>query len=269
MISSLGTLALLLVFWASRSLNEYVAILLNVAGIIYVGASYYLRSRHLLGLKGNSSRNKRKEIVHLAAPNAASTIYYALQAQISLFLITIFGHTAAVASVGALTRLSQIFTIFSQMNPVLVDPYFARLPRSRLKANYLGALAAVGSVCLCLIAVAWKFPEVFLWVLGPRYSSLRYEVFLVIVSSSLSYLNGVMWVIHSARRFVYWWNNLLTISTTIAVQAVYLWKNDLSSVRSVLLFNMSSAAAFTVICIFCGIYGFMHGPRTMRTASQP
>lgn len=268
MVSSLGTLALLLLFWAAHGLNEWVAILLNVLGIVYVGSRYYFRARHLLGLKGHSSREKRKEIVHLAAPNAVSTIYYALQGQISLFLITFFGHTAGVASVGALGRLSQIFTIFSQMNPVLIDPYFAQLPRPRLKTSYIGALVAVGSVGCCLTALAWKLPQAYLWVLGPKYAQLRFEVFLVILTGSIGYMNGMMWVIHSARRFVYWWNNLLTITTTILVQAVYLWKNDLSTVRSVLLFNMSTSVSFFFICMICGIYGFTHGPRVLPGAEM-
>lgn len=266
MVSSLGTLALLLAFWASGRLNEYAAILLNIAGIIYVGASYYLRSRKLLGLTGHSSPEKRKAIIHLALPNSPSTIYYALQAQISLMLITYFGHAAGVASVGALTRLSQIFTIFGQMNPVLIEPYFARLPRARLKRNYIGAIVSIGSMCLCLIGLARYFPGLFLWVLGPKYASLRFEVFLVITSGSISYVNGVMWVIHSSRRFVYWWNNMLTIATTITVQAIYLWKFDLSTVRAVLLFNISSAASFFFVCIICGIFGFTRGPRQLHRA---
>lgn len=264
MISSLGTLALLLIIAACGWLNEWVAILLNIAGIIYVGASYYLRSRILLGVTGHSSPEKRKAIIHLAMPNAPSTIYYALQAQISLMLITYFGHAAGVASVGALTRLTQIFTIFGQMNPVLIEPYFAKLSGARLKSHYVGAILAVSSMCLCLIALAHSFPEVFLWVLGPKYATLRFEVFLVITSGSISYVNGVMWIIHSARRFVYWWNNLLTVIVTISVQALYLWNFDLSTVRAVLLFNMSTAAAFFFICIFCGIYGFTRGPRQLH-----
>ncbi len=264
MISSLATLALLLVFAACGRLNEWVAILLNIAGIVYVGASYYFRARKLLGVTGISSPEKRKAIIHLAMPNAPSTIYYAVQAQVSLMLITYFGHAAGVASVGALTRLAQIFTIFGQMNPVLIEPYFAKLARARLKRNYVGTILAVSSLCMCLIALAYFFPELFLWVLGPKYAALRFEVFLVIASASISYVNGVMWIIHSARRFVYWWNNLLTIVVTLFVQALYLWKFDLSTVRAVLFFNMSTSSSFFFICIFCGIYGFTRGPRQLH-----
>jgi O-antigen/teichoic acid export membrane protein len=264
MISSLGTLALLLVFQACGRLNEWVAILLNIAGIVYVGASYYFRSQKLLGVTGNSSPEKRKAIIHLAMPNAPSTIYYAVQAQISLMLITYFGHAAGVAGVGALTRLTQLFTVFGQMNPVLIEPYFAKLPKARLKRNYVGTILAASSLCLCLIGLAHYFPEVFLWVLGPKYATLRFEVFLVITSGSISYVNGVLWIIHSSRRFVYWWNNLLTVIVTLLVQAFYLWKFDLSTVRSVLYFNISTSTSFFFICVFCGIYGFTRGPRELH-----
>jgi O-antigen/teichoic acid export membrane protein len=264
MISSLGNLAILGIFWAAHWLNIYTAILINVGGIVFISQFYFFRARRLLGVEGHPSKEKRRAIVHLAMPNSPSTIFYALQGQVSLLLITMFGHAAAVASIGALTRLSQIFTIFGQMNGVLVEPYFARLPRARLRANYLGGLAVVGCLCAALIALARFFPEIYLWVLGPKYANLRFEVMLIMIGGSIRYTSGVMWVIHSSRRFVYWWNNWLIVILTLLVQAVFLWKSDLSTVRNVLIFNIASALASLVACIVCGFYGFLKGPRKVE-----
>jgi O-antigen/teichoic acid export membrane protein len=266
MRASLGTLAVLLVFWALHWLNASSAILINVAGIVYMGQAYFFRARHLFKAHGHPSKRMRQEIVHLALPNSTSTIFYALQGQISLLIITMFGRTVAVASVGALTRLSQVFMLASQMNSLLVEPYFARLPRSRLKINYVIALVAAGACGAGCVLLAWFFPEVFLWILGPKYSHLRHEVQLVVVARSLGFIIGIMWTIHSARKFVYWWTNMALIVVTIVVQAFFIWKLDLSTVSAVLMLNVATCVAALAVHIASGIYGFVRGPRQLQDA---
>ncbi len=261
MISSLGTLALLVIFWAARRLNVWWAIGFNVAGIVFVAGSYYFRARRLLGVAGRSTAQKRKAIVQLVLPQTPNVIFYAIQGQIPQILVTVFGFTVAVADVGALSRLGQIFVIFAQVNPILLEPYFARLPRSRLRANYLAAVTTIGSACVAVVALGRWFPGLFLWVLGPKYSNLRYEVLLLLMGSSIRYLSGSMFVIHSSRRFVYWWNNLTVITLTLIVQVLYLFTGNLGTVRQALMFNIVSAAASLVVNILCAFYGFLHGPR--------
>lgn len=263
MVSSLGTLALLGVVWAVHALNGFSAILINVAGIVYIAFAYYFRARHLLGASGSPSREKRGAIVHFTAPNLPNTIFYAFQGQISLLLITYFGHASAVASVGALTRLGQVFVLFSQMVPLLIEPYFAKLPRERLKVNYVGLLVSAGLVVGAVTVLSRLFPGAFLWILGHKYSGLRYEVFLLMASSSLSFASGMMWVVHNARRFVYWWGGIATIILTLLVQVLCIWKLDLSTIRGVLMMNLWTAGASFIIVACAGIYGFIFGPRRM------
>jgi O-antigen/teichoic acid export membrane protein len=261
MISSLGTLALLGIFWAAHRLNVWWAIGFNVAGIVFVAESYYFRARKLLGVAGRSSPQRRKAILQLVLPQVPNVIFYAVQGQIPQMLVTVFGFTVAVADVGALSRLGQIFVIFSQMNPILLEPYFARLPRNRLKANYLVVVSVIAGFCACMIALGRWLPGLFLWILGPKYSTLRYEVLLLLIGSSLRYLSGSMFVIHSSRRFVYWWNNLSVITLTLIVQVLYLFAGNLGTVRQALMFNIVSAAASLFVNILCAFYGFLRGPR--------
>ena len=266
MASSLGTLALLGIVWSLHWLNAFSAISINVLGIVFSGAVYYLRARHLLGVKGHPSKQKRQAIVHLAMPVMPNTIFYAFQGQISLLLITWFGRSTAVAGIGALSRLSRIFILLTQMNPLLIEPYFARLSPDRVKRNYLGLLAAEVAFCLLITSMAWRFPQVFLWVLGPKYSNLRIEVLILIASSSMGFLCEVLWTINTSRRFVYWWNGATTIFYTLAVEILFIWKVDLSTVRSVLVLNLATAVGVLLINITTGVYGFMRGPRETTQA---
>ncbi len=261
MISSLGALALLLIAWAAHILNGICAMLINVGGIAYVAVAYFLRARHLLGIPGTASREKRRAIVHFTAPNLPNAIFYALQGQVTLLLITYFGHTTAIASVGALSRLGQIFMLFSQMTPLLIEPYLAKLPRERLKRNYLGIVAVEALFCAAIAGLARLFPGIFLWILGHKYSSLHYEVFLMMAVSSIAYLYGVLWVVHNACRFVYWWNSASIIILTLVVQVIFIWKADLSTVRGVLTMNVWMWLGNLAIMVITGIYGFAFGPR--------
>ena len=261
MVSSFGTLALLLIFFAFHWLSAFAAILINVSGIVYVAISYFYRAHHLLGVEGVPSSTKRKAIIHLTLPSAPGVIFYAIQGQLAVFLITIFGRTAAVASVGALGRLGQVFALFSQMNPLLVEPYFARLPRARLKTDYLAAIALVSGFGFGVALLARIFPETFLWVLGPKYAHLRFEVFQVMLAGAIGFFNGLMASMNGSRRFVYYWQNVSMIVFTLLIQILFMWKGNLGTVRGVLWFNIVSSVPAFVICILVAIYGFARGGR--------
>jgi O-antigen/teichoic acid export membrane protein len=259
--SSLGTLALLAVAWAAHQLTGFCAILINVAGMGYVAIAFFLQARRLLGVKGSASREKCKAIVHFSVPNLPNNIFYAFQGQISLLLITYFGQAAAVASLGALGRLGQIFVLLSPMMLLLVEPYFAKLPRERMKRNYLGMLAVAALICGTVTGLSHLFPGMFLWILGHQYSSLRDEVTLMLAVSSLGYLYGILSTINNACRFVYWWNSVAVIAGTLAIQIVFIWKADLSTIRGVLTMNLCTSLATLGVVVATGSYGFIFGPR--------
>lgn len=263
MVSSLGTLALLLVFWAARWLNVWSAILFNAAGIVYIAYSNFTVARRLLGVTGHSSKEKRRAIVHLALPNIPSAAFYAVQGQVPQILVTVFGITVAVADVGALSRLAQIFVIFTQMNPILLEPYFARLPRNKLRTSYIAALAALTAICTVAILLGRFTPGLFLWILGPKYAGLHYEVLLILIGSSIRYFTGSIWVIHSSRRFVYWWNNLTVMALTLVVQGIFLFYGNLGTVSGALMFNIIAGGAGLLVNLLCGAYGFRYGPRVI------
>jgi len=268
LIGSLGSLALLIVFWAFHRVNVYVGVLLNMAQILFIATSYYRRSKNLLPVKGESSRQKEKAIIRLAMPNLPGSIFFAISGQITLMLITVFGHNASsVANIGALNRLSQILVFFSQINVILVEPYFARLPVARLKRAYIMAVSVVAVCAAAFSSLAFLCPGGFLWILGPHYSGLRTEVGLVILASSGRYVSGFLWTVHTARRFVYWWNNIANIVLFLLIQAAFLWKFDLSTVRNVLILNLAMVPAALGVGIACGIYGFWRGPQKMETSA--
>jgi len=269
MIASLGTLAFLLIFTALHWLSGFSAILINVSGTVFIATFYYYRSKQLLKTKGKPTAQKRSAILRLAMPNAPSVIFYALQGQISLVLITYFGRTASVASIGALGRLGQIFVLFGQMNLLLVEPYFSKLRPEKFKSSYFSTLTIVALICGCATAFGATFPQLFLWLLGPQYKNLTREVLYVIAASSLSYFSSVLWVIHSSRKYIYWWNNIATIVLTLAIQIAFIVKGDISTVKTLLLLNLVTACAGFLVNLLAGAYGLIYGPRRVEPREPP
>lgn len=272
MASSFGALALLGLFVLAHWLTAFVAILISVGRVIATAAIYYIKAQTLLGVKGVPSREKRTAAIQLSLPAVPSVIYYALGGQISVFLITYFGRTSAVASVGALGRLGQIFALLTPINGILVEPYFARLPRQLLKSHYLMAVAGAGACGASLVLLARLFPGLFLWVLGPNYAGLQTEVVLVMVSGAIGLLGGVMAAINGSRRFIYYSFVLIDNILTLILQAVYIWRVDLSTVKAVLWFNIFTMFPTLATGAITAFYGFTHGGRAIREtvrAPQP
>jgi hypothetical protein len=259
--SSLGSLALLGIFVAMHRFGAFTAILIGVAKIIAVAIAFYLRAQQLLGVKGTPSKEKRTAIVQLTLPSVPGVVYYALGGQISVFLITFFGRTAAVASVGALSRLGQIFLLLSPINGILIEPYFARLPKKDLKSHYLMAMAGASICGAGIVAIARVWPGLFLWVLGPKYAGLRNEVVLVMLLGAIGLVGGVMASINGSRRFTYYSFVLADNFLTLILQVVFIWKVDLSTVRAVLWFGIASSLPTFAIGILAAFYGFARGGR--------
>jgi len=259
--SSLGSLVLLGIFFAIHRFGAFTAILIGVGKIIWIAFYYFRRSNQLLGVKGTPSKEKRTAIIQLTLPAIPSVVYYAVGGQISVFLITIFGRTAAVASVGALGRLGQVFSLLSPMNAILVEPYFARLPKVHLKSHYLMAVAGASACGAGMVALARVWPGLFLWVLGPKYAGLQTEVVLVILAGAISLAGGVTAAINGSRRFTYYSFVLTDNVVTLIVQAIFIWKVDMSTVKNVLWFNIASLVPTFITGILATFYGFAKGGR--------
>jgi O-antigen/teichoic acid export membrane protein len=264
MLSSLSSLLLLGLLWKLGGLSAFTAIMSNVMGIVLCAGFYYRQARLSLGVPGVATPAKCKSLIRLALPNVPQSLFYAFQGSISLFIITLFGRATSIASIGALARLGQLFTLFLQLYPILVEPYFAKLPKNRLKLNYIVGLAITATVCLAVALMVSYFSGFFLAILGPGYRGLTFELKLAISAAAISSFSGVLWSIHGARRFVYWWSTILGISSTLVVQVCFIARADLSSIRTVLWLNIATNITSLAVNACCGAYGFIKGPREVE-----
>ncbi len=203
--------------------------------------------------ENDEDRNAMLSFVRKLAGNA---IFFCLQGQIAVFLISLFGRRAgSVAEVGALGRLAMIFALLSNLLTNVFVPAFARAqsPR-RLRWLYAGIVGGVSAFGLSIFLGANLFPNEFLLVLGGKYAHLHGELVLMIGSAVLFSITASLWALNAARAWVA--GSWLYIPLTLVTQIALLPFIDFTSVAGVLTFNLVSAVPNLLLNLVLSYRGF-------------
>jgi len=155
--------------------------------------------------RGPGEVQVRKDLIKQVARFMPAAIYYALAGQLSVWLISIFGHTESVAAVGALGRLAMIFAVLGNAFGVLAIPRFARIPAGEpalLSRRYWQSQAALLAAGAILVTAIAAFPGPVLAVLGPHYSELEREAAWMAASSIMSVLAGAAFSLGAVRGVI-------------------------------------------------------------------
>ena len=230
---------LLVGLWAVLNAGVAVTVATFVFLVQYLMLRRYVRS--VLDLTAAENADDRAEIWRLTKHLAANALFYCFQGQITVFLISFFSrHVSSVAEVGALGRLAMIFAILSNLLANIFVPAFARCQSPRkLRWLYLGIVGGVGLFSLLVTAGAALLPDLFLFVLGGKYSHLRHELLLMVAGSVIAAVTGTFWALNASKAWIA--GSWLYIPLTLATQAALIPFTDFSSVAGVLMFNLLSA----------------------------
>ena len=247
---------LLLVALLFVALNAGVAV--GVATLVLL--LQYAMLRHyvtgVVDLDAPENPEDRQEIIRLTRHLAANAVFYCLQGQITIFLISFFAHHVnAVAEVGALGRLAMIFTVLSNLLANVFVPAFARCQnRRKLRWLYAAILGGVAAFSLVILAFAAIFPEQFLFVLGSKYAHLNYELLLMVGGAIIGALTGTFWALNASKAWVS--GAWLYIPLTLTTQIVLIPYTNFSSVSGVLMFNLLSAVPNLLLNAVLSYRGF-------------
>ena len=183
--------------------------------------------------------NDRKEILSIIGREAPNAIYYCVQSQLLIWIITIFGSASSVAEIGALGRLGMIFLVAGSVMMNVVLPRFARVQEAHLLwRRYWQIIGAVSALNAVLLVLAAAFPDALLWILGPQYAHLKQELFLMVLGTVLASLLGVTYQLNFTRGWIVWpW---LLIPIGVATEILLIVILDVSQVRDVLLMGIYS-----------------------------
>lgn len=178
----------------------------------------------------------RGEILKIVKKILPISIYYAVSGQLTIWLISVFGNTSSIAQLGALGRLTAMFSIFSIVFGILIVPRYAKLADNLLLKRFgqifIGLfLLASFSTILCYI-----FSNQLLWLLGDNYTGLDEELTLYIISSWLGIISGVIFSLYTVRGWAM--KPLIVISLNISIIIGLILMIDMSELRGVLFFNI-------------------------------
>ncbi|CAN5410864.1 hypothetical protein BH20VER3_BH20VER3_10100 [soil metagenome] len=239
-------------------------IFLNAGLAVFVGSGalllqYLLLRRYartVVDLQAEENSDDRKAMIGFIRHQAPNAIFFCLQGQITILLITIFGQRAgAVAEVGALGRLAMIFTVVGSVILNIFAPAFARCQNARrLGWLYAGIAGGVVAFSLIILGGAALLPDQFLFVLGNRYSHLQHELLLMVGGATLTMIANTLWTLNASRAWIA--GSWLYIPLTLGTQLFLIPFVDFSTVTGVLTFNLFSALPSLVLNVGLGYRGF-------------
>jgi hypothetical protein len=232
----LAIVGIAILFW----FDVEIAIFAVVAGYAVQYWMLHRWSAENLDVHATSDPAMRTEILAVVKKVAPQTMYYCLQAQITVWLISIFGNADRVAEVGALGRLAVVFSILGSLTSEILFPAFARIQNAQmLRKRYCQIILVYATVSASLIVVVALFPKQVLSVLGSQYSHLQTEGILMAASSVLGAIAGLAWGLNFSRAWIV--SPLKFIPFSIVVQIVLVYFLNLSTVRGVLVLSILSA----------------------------
>jgi O-antigen/teichoic acid export membrane protein len=205
-----------------------------VSALLYVKAA----ERHVINPRYSSSVI-RQEIRRYVAPLVLATAFYAIQGQLSTFLIAWFGQAQGIAEVTALGRLGQIFNFLSALFAMLIIPNLARLSDAGFARRYPWAILGVLGISLILILTGFAAPQTLLWLLGYRYEHLLQEVSWSVLAGALGFAGGTIWCIHAARKWVFWAGTYFYITAITVVQSGFVLFVNMGSPLNVVLMGVA------------------------------
>ena len=239
-------------------------IFLNAGVAALVGAGtlllqYLLLRRYaatVIDLHAGENAEDRKAMLGFIRSQAASAVFFCLQGQITIFLISFFARRAgSVAEVGALGRLAMIFTILGSLLANIFVPAFARCQEKRkLGWLYAGIGGGVAAFSLLILGGAAFLPNEFLFVLGHRYAHLQHELLLMVGGAILNLMGSTLWTLNASKAWIV--GSWLYIPLTLGTQIALIPFIDFSSVSGVLTFNLFSAVPHLLLNVGLSYRGF-------------
>ena len=255
-VPGLARLAAYVIGSLGHFLSANFAALTGSANILFNGLLAKRRSADLVEFPADLDKSAKDEVLRCMLPMMPSAIFTSFQPQVALFLISIFGQTIQIAQIAALSRIAQVFLVFNAFGSVVVEPYIARASPERLLLAYARIVVAAILVGGSLTWLSFEFPSALLWVLGSKYGDLDNIIGWVVLSSSLSTVANIIWVMNRGRKWLFWRGSLLEISCLILFQTAYVVIFGVRTTYSAALFMLAASCAHLTAHTYVMVYGF-------------
>jgi hypothetical protein len=246
---------------ATRQLNSWTAAGLSALNVTVNAFLLGREAKKDIDWPAHKVPELEQEIKRYILPALPAILLGAFHGQIALFLISVSGSAVNIAQVAALGRIGQLFAVMMSFNVVLIEPYIARLPKERLAIAYVRFIAVALAGSGLIVLAAFRFPEVFLWIIGPKYRQLRQFIGWVILTACINYVAGLIWIMNRSRKWLFWRGTILEILVLAVVQIVYVATVGVASTGKAVFFNFASSFCYVIAHIYVATVGFLKDTR--------
>jgi hypothetical protein len=202
--------------------------------------------KDFIDIKAELNEEDRLEILNIIKTQAPTTIFYCIQGQLTVWLISIFGNTQNIAEAGALGRMGVIFSLISSILVTIVLPNFSRTQSYKtLIRKYNQIIFVYVLFSFAILLVSFMFPKQLLLILGKNYLSLEKELLFFMIASVSNSTNVMLWQVNCAKGWIK--QSWLLIPTVIATEFVLLLFLDISNLVGIGIFNTLSV--FPGFCV--------------------
>jgi len=264
LIVSVSRFVLIVLFAYCIFINVTLAILIGTFGF---GLDAWLMTRQVkpqIQWHAPPNEEYRKTILSAVWRQAPLTVYFCIQSQVSIWLISIFGSAHQVADIGAATRIGMLFQFMGPLYSVVLVPRFARNNgRSRLRVQYWGIITSQLAIISVAVLFVMLFPQPFLWMLGPQYQHLGYLLWLVMLSSGINSFLGLTVGMNFCKGWIppAW----ISIPLEVVTQIVLILLLDFSKTVNVVIFACLSSLPPIIFTMIYTMYNLAKEPEQVSS----
>jgi O-antigen/teichoic acid export membrane protein len=189
----------------------------------------------------------RKEILKIVVRVLPTIVFYAISGQIVIWILSIFGNTNDLASIGALGRFGVLLGSFTTLLNTLFIPRFSRLEENREKILRVFLFFQLTLFCVTglVLLVVLLFPTQMLWILGTSYSSLSSELFLIMLANCIGAISSMTGNLMGSRGHFLNPIVVIVLNLMTVVLAFFIW--DLSTLRGILYYSIFYECTFLMV----------------------
>ena len=245
----------IVVLWKIEGLSATAVLWLGSLQCALLGFLYERNIKRGIKLGQEQIKQSALELYRFVQPTMPGIIFYSLQGQISVLIISYFGKISSIADTSAVGRFSQLFFLMSAFTSVIVEPFIARLHEDRVPRMYTLVAFLYLAIAVSAVIFFGSFGKYALFILGENYSGLETPLVLSIAGACIGQLSIVFWAMNTARHWNYSMTHWLIIVLTIVVQLFLIRILNVSSVTGILYFQMYSGVISALVHFVVGYLG--------------
>jgi protein translocase SecG subunit len=174
------------------------------------------------------------------------TVLITLHALVTLALIVVVlmqkRNTGALGGLAGQSNPSRMTTPRASSNPLAkLTTWLAVV----FIGNYVAGFS--GHEPLLLFALAVLFPQILLWILGPKYSHLEAELVWMVLASCFTAWGGTAYGIGGSRGWFF--PARVAIPVNVSTLVISVWVFDVSTVLGNLMLSTTSAVVMALLSI--------------------